>query len=147
MTIGIIMTKKTTAKKAASVPAPVDPTVITFTRAQLRDGLLGNVPKAKTRIIQLFDMPIELHQPTLRSILDNQAIEDTKQRGTKMIIEYSYVPGTNERIFDDADREMIHNWPFTGELVDLQMAIADLTGVDTADAEELLIADPLDVPS
>lgn len=142
------MTKKAISKQpATTVVKPEDKDVITFTRTQLRDGLLGNVPKPKTKTVPLFGMSIELHQPTLRSILDNQGIEDTKQRGTKMIIEYSYIPGTNERIFDDADREMILNWPFTNELIDLQMSIAELTGVDTTDAEKDLLADPLSEPS
>jgi len=126
-------------KKEAKKPA--------LNRQQLRAQLLGNAPKPARTALSLFGADIELMQPTLRAILDVQDIEDTKERSTDMIIRYACVPGTDERIFESADKDMILSWPFTNELVDLQMAIAKLTGVDVEEAEKVLKGAPLEEQS
>jgi len=130
------MTKKAATKKTKLVEVPL-------TRQQIRDQLLGHAPKPKRTPITLFGIKIELQQPTLRAILDVQEVEDTKERSTGMIIDYAYVPGSNEKIFEPADREVILNWPFNNELVELQVAIAKLTGIDIEEAEKVLKAAPL----
>ena len=133
-----------TSKKVTSKKEPASP--IKVTRSELRDRLLGHAPKPRRTPITLFGQEIELQQPTLRAILEAQNIDDMKLRSTGMIIEYAYVPGTNERIFEPADREMILNWPFNNELVELQMAIAELTGISAEDVqnqEAELKTDPL----
>jgi len=134
------MTKKVTKATKAIPATPV-------TRQELRDKLLGHAPKPLRKELTLFGQDIELQQPTLRAILTAQNVEDTKERSIDMIIEYVYVPGTNEHIFEAGDREMILNWPFSEELIAIQLAIAELTGVDVSDAEETLKKDPLDVQS
>lgn len=117
---------------------------IKVTRDDLRAGLLGKAPAPRTKIMPLFGMEIELRQPTLSAILDAQDIVDTKIRTANMIIEYAYVPGTGEQIFDMADQDVILNWPFGEELVNIQVAIAELSGVDITGAEDELADNPLD---
>ncbi len=112
-------------------------------RRELRDLLLGHAPKVAHKNVMLFGAEIEIRQPTLGAILEAQEIPDNKERTVGMIIEYAFVPGTDERIFDNADREVILTWPFGDELVKIQMAIAELTGVDISEAEELLHSSPL----
>jgi hypothetical protein len=134
MTIGNIMTK------------PVkDP--ITYTRDEMRAGLLGNAPKPQTRSVTLFGIPIELHQPTLGGILEAQGIDDPKEQACQTMIRYSYVPGTNTRVFEDSDIPVMLNWPFTDELIDVQTAIAEMTGLNIGVAEEKLNKNPLSKPS
>lgn len=113
-------------------------------RQDLRDKLLGHAPKPKRKLITLFGSDIELQQPTLRAILDAQKVQDDKARSVDMIIGYTYVPGTNEKVFEPADSEVILNWPFDKELLDLQLAVAELTGVDIQTAEQELKDDPLE---
>lgn len=133
------MTTKATKKTARKPQAE--------TRDSLRASLLGNAPKPLRKELMLFGKTIELQQPTLGAILDSQAVEDMKMRAVDMIIQFAYVPGTNERIFEPADYDTIVDWPFGEELVDVQMAIAELTGVDIEDAEEVLQQDPLEEQS
>ena len=129
-------TKKVVPRKAAVSKSST-------ARSDLRDLLLGHAPKLNRKTVTLFGCELELQQPTLRAILDAQSEEDTKTRSISMIIDYAYVPGTNERLFEAADREMILNWPFNDELVTIQLAIAELTGVKVNAAEQELLADPL----
>jgi len=113
-------------------------------RDALRSKLLGNAPKAETKIVKLFGQDVELRQPTLASILEAQDTEDIKKRSVDMIVRYAYVPGTNERIFEDSDAAVILEWPFNRDLVSMQKAIGDLTGVDISETEVKIKKDPLE---
>ncbi len=118
-----------------------------MTRDQLRAALIGKKHVGKTALVTLFGVDIEMHQPTLASILDSRNEDDDRRRTADVFINYAFVPGTNERIFEDTDTETILNWPFTDELLEVQKTIADLTGVDLGAVEEELKADPLEEPS
>ena len=125
---------------AAADEAPVD----RLTRDEIRAALLGNIPKPETRMITLFGVEIELRQPTLASIMDAREVDDPKTRATDMFIKYAYVPGTDDHVFEDTDREMILRWPFGRELLALQEAITELTGLDIDAAKEDLSHNPLE---
>ena len=113
------------------------------TRDEIRAKLLGKTPLAETKMISLYGMDIELRQPTLEAILKSRDIDDNVARAVDMIIEYAFVPGTDDHVFETADREMILRWPFGKDLQTLNEAIADLTGVDIAAAMEDMKRDPL----
>ncbi len=124
------------AAKAVAKTAP--------TREQLRAGLVGSTPKGKSKLIQLYGFEIELRQPSLKAILKTRDAKDDTERAVDMIIEYAYVPGSDEKIFEDTDRDHILRWPFGEDLAKLNEAIADLTGVDIKQAMEELENDPLE---
>ncbi len=113
------------------------------TRQEMRDALLGNKHLAKSEIVTLYGVRLELRQPTLGAILDGQDIEDSKARSIDMIIRFACVPGTHERVFEDGDRELILNWPFGDDLVLLQQTITKLSGLKVDDAEKELKTNPL----
>jgi hypothetical protein len=116
---------------------------IKVTREELRDRLLGHAPKPVVKTMSLFGCEIDLRQPTLRSILAAQEIDSAEERAANMMITFAFVPGTSEKIFEEADKEMILNWPFGEDLQAVQTAIAELTGVNIGEAEEELKTDPL----
>ena len=118
-----------------------------LTRDELRAALIGKKHKGNTELVTLFGVEIELRQPTLATILEARGEDDEKTRTTDVFINYSYVPGTDEKVFEDTDRETILNWPFNEDLIEVQVVIAKLTGVDLADIEEEIEGDPLDGPS
>ncbi len=114
-----------------------------LTRDQLRAALVGKTHQPERQMVTLFGQEVELQQPTLASILGAREDLDEKTRVADVFINYAYVPGTNERVFEEGDRDTILNWPFGEELIEVQRVIAKLTGVDIADAEEALQGDPL----
>ena len=121
----------------------------TDARNALRSQLLGNKHKANSREIQLFGQTIELRQPSFGDIMDAREMDNAKTRVAHMIINYSYVPDTNERLFEDSDVDTILAWPFGNDLLEIQSAIAELSGIDIGEAEEAeegLRTDPLDAP-
>lgn len=120
---------------------------VPLTRDQIRAELIGKKHKGKTKLVTLFGVEIELRQPTLATILDARDIESERDRTASVFINYAYVPGTDERVFEDTDKESILNWPFAEELIAVQEAIGELTGVDLKEIEAELKADPLEEPS
>lgn len=112
------------------------------TRDQLRAALIGKKHKPQRAKVTLFGVELEFQQPTLRSIISARDEEDELVRTADVFIQYAYVPDTDERVFEEGDRDVILNWPFTDELIEVQLLIAKLTGIDISDAEEEL-KDPL----
>ena len=118
----------------------------TDARVQLRQKIL-DAAKPKSIPVNLFGQEIELRQPTLKAILEAQEIAENSSRTAHMIIEYAFVPGTNDRVFDETDTQLILDWPFGDDLIRVQKAITDLTGVDITAAEGELTESPLEEPS
>ncbi|MEE8599218.1 MAG: hypothetical protein V3S69_06900 [Dehalococcoidales bacterium] len=112
-------------------------------RNEIRAQILGNTPKGETRLVTLFGAEIELHQPTLRSILEAKDDDDEATRTADVFIKYAYVPGTKERVFEAGDRDSILNWPMNDELLKVQRLIVEMTGIDLADATEEIQTVPL----
>ncbi len=130
------MTKKTPQKSQKPAQKKA------LTRDQLRAQLLGANQRSASKLITIYGVEIELRQPTLKAIMEARDEDNNAARAAGMIIEYAFVPGTDEHIFEDTDRDIILNWPYGEDLTALNIAIADLTGVDISAALEGL-QDPL----
>ena len=128
-------------KAAAKVDTPA---VKQLTRDELRKALLGTAPKPESKVITMFGVELELRQPNLGAIMKAREETDQATRAIDMIIEYAFVPGTDEHVFEMTDRDVIKNWPFGKDLTKLNAAIAELTGVDVEAAVEGLRDDPLE---
>lgn len=114
------------------------------TRDELREALLGTPPKPESKVITMFGVELELRQPNLGAIMKTRDEADQTTRAVDMIIEYAFVPGTDDHIFEMTDRDTIMNWPFGPDLARLNAAIAELTGVDIEAVVEGLRNDPLE---
>ncbi len=114
-----------------------------MTRDELRAELIGKKHKPERVAVTLFGCELEMQQPTLASILDARDDADERTRTADVFINYAYVPGTDERVFEEGDREVILGWPFGEELLEVQRVIVKLTGVDISNAEEAIAGDPL----
>ncbi len=115
-------------------------------RDEIRSALLST-HQPRSEKVTLFGQEIELRQPTLQDVMKAQDTSDPAERAADMIIQYAYVPGTDERIFDEGDRQTILRWPFGPEFTELQQAITRLTNVNLDEHEHELRSDPLDSES
>ena len=122
-------------------------TVSSATRDGLRTKLLSaSNTKPRSEVLTLFGQQVEVRQPSLGAILDFQQYEDRKEQAARAIIKYVFVPGTDERIFEEGDIPTIMNWPFTGEVLALSQTLDKLVGINPEDLEaskEVLGKDPL----
>lgn len=111
------------------------------TRAQIRAAIFNGVnTKPKSKVIAFFGQQIEVKQLDLDTILSFRTDENMtpKDRMVATIIAYGYVPGTDDRVFEDADKDQLLSMPFGADFQRLQAAISDLTNIDiaTKDAEK-----------
>lgn len=88
--------------------------------------------KPKSKLVKLFGQDVELKQPSMGTMFEAQAAKTTALASAQMIIAYCYKPGTDEKVFDSADVEVITQMPWGKDLVDVQNAIQELTGIDKA---------------
>jgi hypothetical protein len=91
-------------------------------RNALRAKVLNNKPTHK--IVELDDgTKIEVRQTTVGQMLDAVSEENTKKRMATVLIESCYVPGTDEKVFEDADFEVLMGMPSGGVYQKLMDAI------------------------
>lgn len=105
-------------------------------RNAIRAKIFG--AKATNKVIDFFGAKVEVRQPAVGDILEstdvnddvNEAVGEKTPTMLRAIIRGCYVPGTNDRVFDDADVEGLKTLPFGKELTLLTNTIQELMGVD-----------------
>ena len=108
-----------------------------LSRDETRTAIFHN-SKPKSIEFKFFGVLIELRQPPMKQVMEAQATaaDDRSKAAAQMVVRYAYVPGTNERVFDEADIDGILNMPFGSDLADLNLKIAELTNVDILGEEK-----------
>ena len=114
-----------------------------LSREELRAAIFANA-RPKSKICTFFGQEVELKQPPMSAVLELQQLEDRAKAAAQMIVRYSYVLGTNEKVFDDADIDLISQMPFGGDLAAINTAIGELTDIDIL-GEEKNSGTPLDI--
>lgn len=105
-------------------------------RDQLRAKIFSaDSARPKSMEVEFFGVTVEIRQPSLGRILDLQNDDDRKAAMVDMIIEYAYVPGEQERVFEDADTDTLLGMPWGEDFVRVNDAISKLTGLDIGEEE------------
>jgi len=107
-----------------------------MTRDEVRAKIFSSENKRfKTKTIDLFGAPVELRQPTLGMILEAQQSGDRKLSLMRLLVDYCYVPGTEEKVFELTDMDSLMAMPFSEDLMRVNTTIAELTNIDVMSAE------------
>ena len=104
-----------------------------MSRDDIRTAILNAKPKKK--VIELFGQKVEIRQPRVGDILSITESEDGMDRFMKVMLNYCYVPGTDEKVFEEADRDSLAAVPFGPEFDALNEAISELIEVDVKGQE------------
>lgn len=105
-----------------------------LTRDEIRAKIFAT-KKFKSEKLILFDVEVEIRQPSLGDILEYQEQMDRKAGLIYLLTGYCFVPGTNEKVFEEADADGILNMPFGDDLIRLNKIIENLTGIDISGEE------------
>ncbi len=106
-------------------------------RDQIRSGIFSKESKTPdSRDITFFGQEIRIRQPDIGTILEYRNRDDRKEAMIEMIIMFAYVPDTNDRVFEPADKDSILGLPFGKDFSALNSAITELTTVDLESAEK-----------
>lgn len=89
--------------------------------------------KLKSKLVEFFGQMIEIRQPTLGTILDSREEEDRQAAVINTLVEYTFVPGTNTKLFDVADADAFKSMPFGKDFLAVNKALEELTEVNFLD--------------
>jgi hypothetical protein len=110
--------------------------------SDIRDTLRGAIfsgSSFKRESIVLFGQEIEVRQPSveqLRKLSDISKSAKDKNAIINLMIDYTYVPGTDEKVFEQADYEQLSNLPAGDWLITYQKAWVRLAGINEEELEK-----------
>ena len=104
------------------------------TREEVRGAIFARKQFKRVKAT-LWGVEVEFQQPSLGKIFNQNLTEADNSLILQLIIDQSYVPGTQEKVFTSADLETLKAMPFDQELNKLSEAISELTG-NAGDAEK-----------
>ena len=105
--------------------------------SEVRDKLRASVFASKTpksKVIDFFGTEIEVRQASLEGILNSEVPEDSLKGLVNTMIEFCFVPGTNEHVFEEADLDCIKALHFGPEFKVMQEAITEMMGINMVEA-------------
>lgn len=116
------------ATEPSTNPSPMTREQLLAHKRAIRNQILNAKPER--RAIRIFGVDVEIVQPPLEEIMRVREDVDPLKAATDMIIRYVYVPGTDEKVFDQADSSAILKLPFGSDMQRLQDALNELTGIE-----------------
>jgi hypothetical protein len=103
--------------------------------------------KFKTEEVTFYGQKLEIRQPSLQQILDSSQTEDRKQAVIDIMVGYCYVPGTEEKVFEASDKDMLLSMPFGDDFLKINQTIEKLTSVNVLDQAKNSVGTPNAVTS
>lgn len=98
------------------------------TRDSIRAKIFSAKPKSE-QVEDFFGTTIELRQPTLEVALSQRDAAE-QDRVYFMLTDYAFVPGTDEKVFEEADIDNIKQLPFGAEFTGLITQVNKLLGLN-----------------
>ena len=105
---------------------------VRLTRDDVRSKIFSP-KKLKSKIVNFFGSEIEIRQSRLSDIVAAAANEDRQNAVIDQLIDCAYVPGTDEKVFEDTDKDSLLALPFGKDFSDVNQAILELTQVNFLD--------------
>lgn len=114
------------------------------TRDALRTAILGGTHRLKRELLRLpasdgsEGIEVELRQPTIGALSRSamQAEKDKVPPTVRTLIEYCYVPGTDDKVFEDADADVLSDLPTGAWLSKLNEVVGRLIEFNPKEAEK-----------
>lgn len=94
--------------------------------------------RGEAEIINFFGTKIELRQPSVGDMqkFSEQAGQGDTTQFTQILVSYSYVPGTNEKVFESGDVASLNLLPFNAEMQHVVTVIERFTNLSVQEAEK-----------
>lgn len=106
-----------------------------------RDDIRTQTLQTRTQMriaVMLNGASVEMIQPRLDWVVNRDP--DKSINIVDYLIEFARVPGTDEAVFEEADRAVLMQLPFDNDMKEVVKAINSLTGVDTDAARKNSLA-------
>lgn len=109
------------------------------TRNAMRAAMFSDEnKKPASEPLTLFGQDVEVRQPSLSQLnaLSRKAADVKIPGVVNLMIEYCYIPGTDEKVFDPGDAEQLASMPTGKWLNDFNAVVQKLSGIDIKAAEK-----------
>lgn len=100
-------------------------------RDKLRAAVMATQPNRR-ETIEFNGHQVEVRQPNIRTIL--ALGESGKFDAVSFLIGHAYVPGTDEKLFEEADRDGLLNKPFGEDFRKIVEAMNKVMNIDVKEA-------------
>lgn len=104
-------------------------------RDAIREAVLND--EAASEIVSYSGFDIEIKYPSLADLLMYRDAQNDDNIMARAIINNCYVPGTDTRVFEDADVELLMQKKFTPDMRRLNKAINKILGGDEELVQEV----------
>jgi len=104
---------------------------VSLTRDQLRAKIFAaDNKKGKSKVVNFFGTEIEVRQPTVGQVTDYT--KDGKENISliTMLINHTFVPGTNDRVFEESDADGLKELPFTEDMRTITDVVAEFATLE-----------------
>lgn len=113
----------------------------TQAKASTRDNLRSKMfnsegSKAKRIPIVVNGIELEFRQPTIGTLNDLVSDNEDKSLAVVALIRFSYIPKTEDKLFDDADYDSIMEFAPTGDIREALNEISKLLGFAAEEKEK-----------
>lgn len=101
--------------------------------SEVRDALrakLLQTRKPSSKVFTFFGEKLELRQMTVADVMKTNPDENEQHRLIGILIQYAYVPDTDEKVFEEGDSDVLLSQPFGQDFVNLSEALSELTSVN-----------------
>ena len=116
------------AEVPVEAPAPVEDKPQTFTRDQIRSAVLDAPDEPE--IVDYRGVKIEVRCPALEDLLQYRNAQDDDTIMARAIVNNCYVPGSNEKVFEEADIPSLMKAKFSKDMRRLNAAVTRVLGGD-----------------
>lgn len=89
--------------------------------------------KPASKVITFMGEKIELRQPTLGSIIDASNQENRQAGIIDTLVNYAFVPGTDELVFEETDAPSFKAMPFGADFQRVAKTLEEITEVNFLD--------------
>lgn len=119
-------TKEVEAKAPVETSESSQPT--TFTRDQIRSAILS--APSEDEILNVFGVQVEIRAPALEDLMQYRDSANDDFVMARAIVNNTYVPKSDERVFDNADIPELMKAKFSKDMRTLNAAITRVLGGD-----------------
>ena len=106
-------------------------------RNTARSAIFNGSQSFKRVPAKINGVDIELVQPSVGFILDQPSATDpeiAKNNSLRMLIQCCVLPGTEERVFEDTDMDLLRGMPYDADMIVTTQALTKLLSVNSEDA-------------
>ncbi len=108
----------------------------TVSRDDIRQAIFSaQNRKRKRKTVPLFGTEVEVRQPTVQEMRELGGSDDSSQLAiVTMLINFAFVPGTDEKVFSEGDYDMLASMPLDGDMTNIVRIVQELTSISIDDA-------------